>query len=574
MKKILNFFKIKNAPSVIAGLALALVLGAGASLVQAQITNVVPFIGDTTSVRSRIGSLSVGSTTVPGWITGASSNCLKGNITEFDLQNNPNFMSCFNVSGQASVTNILVKQMANIGSFISGDSLGMNPSSDVFIVAGNSKVNGSVSVGGLKYVGEFGGAGFFNPRDYTTERNVCADASGRLQICTGKTPQNGVCGGANGGQSSSAPTSNLCTSGNASSVATNTTSNPTTYSWTCSGSNGGSTASCSSTQTNQPVIGQCGISDGGSFGSAPTSGLCSAGSATSVATGGQPGSETYSWVCNGANGGANDSCSASQTSSPVDGQCTEYTGTGIQGLQGYTTQPGTDTVSGCNVGNYNDTIDSSLQWQWQCLGQNGGATDSCDAPKQPVCENYPSSYTSQPATNTGNGCDLGVYTDTPDGLNTWRWSCTIGSRTTNCSASQVNYCGQNNGQTVDSIDELDADKYCNAPAPDPGFGPVGPGPLDWQCIANGQTSNCSATINGTSGGGGITYTTQCGAGCGDNNVRCDPNKTDPNGNGATFSCKQSSQQAPSNNGDGTCAFYDGLLTPVGGGDPFHSWFDC
>jgi prepilin-type N-terminal cleavage/methylation domain-containing protein len=56
----------------------------------------------------------------------------------------------------------------------------------------------------------------------------------------GDDPVNGACGSANGQSFESAPSTNLCSAGTASSV---TGSGP--WTWTCVGSNGGSTASCS-----------------------------------------------------------------------------------------------------------------------------------------------------------------------------------------------------------------------------------------------------------------------------------------------------------------------------------------
>jgi uncharacterized protein DUF1566/List-Bact-rpt repeat protein len=57
---------------------------------------------------------------------------------------------------------------------------------------------------------------------------------------TGVQPINGVCGGANAGTFSNAPAINLCNPGNTSSV-----SGTGPWSWTCQGSDGGATASCS-----------------------------------------------------------------------------------------------------------------------------------------------------------------------------------------------------------------------------------------------------------------------------------------------------------------------------------------
>lgn len=72
-----------------------------------------------------------------------------------------------------------------------------------------------------------------------------ADIDNVVISCTGaggggSPPANGVCGSANGGTFSSAPTTNLCTTGTASSVTVQ-------YTWTCAGSNGGTTANCSAT---------------------------------------------------------------------------------------------------------------------------------------------------------------------------------------------------------------------------------------------------------------------------------------------------------------------------------------
>ena len=55
---------------------------------------------------------------------------------------------------------------------------------------------------------------------------------------------NGACGASAGQTFTSAPSSNLCTAGSPSSV----TTNPGTFTWNCTGSGGGSTASCSATR--------------------------------------------------------------------------------------------------------------------------------------------------------------------------------------------------------------------------------------------------------------------------------------------------------------------------------------
>jgi hypothetical protein len=108
----------------------------------------------------------------------------------------------------------------------------------------------------------------------------------------------GACGSAHGASSPSAPTSGLCSSGSASAV----TDTGSGYTWTCSGEHGGGDASCSSSMS---VDGQCGAADGIPAMSTPSSNLCSEGTASSVS-----GSGPWSWTCSSTSGGASDSCSA------------------------------------------------------------------------------------------------------------------------------------------------------------------------------------------------------------------------------------------------------------------------
>ncbi len=111
---------------------------------------------------------------------------------------------------------------------------------------------------------------------------------------------NGACGTANGTNVASAPTgAAACRAG----VSTTPTNPSNTFSWTCNGLAGGSSQACTA---NQVVNGACGASSGGSFSSAPTSNLCSAGTASAV-TGQGP----FNWSCTGVNTGATASCTAS-----------------------------------------------------------------------------------------------------------------------------------------------------------------------------------------------------------------------------------------------------------------------
>ena len=159
------------------------------------------------------------------------------------------------------------------------------------------------------------------------ERYACVNDFGVLQVCN--EVLTATCGSAHEGTTASAPSSNLCSTGTASSVSSASGgfggSSGYDYTWTCT--EGSTTASCGSYQSSggggevgggSSVNGQCGSADGGTYSTPPSSNLCSAGNATSVQT--NPGNRenpetTYTWNCNGINGGSNDSCLATEGSS-------------------------------------------------------------------------------------------------------------------------------------------------------------------------------------------------------------------------------------------------------------------
>lgn len=115
---------------------------------------------------------------------------------------------------------------------------------------------------------------------------------------SGKAIVNGACGASNNQLFASAPSTALCSTGTAGSVTGN---GP--WSWSCTGSNGGTNAACTALLQ---INGACGNSNNKSFTSAPSSDLCSSGTAGSVT-----GSGPWSWSCTGSNGGAVAACSAS-----------------------------------------------------------------------------------------------------------------------------------------------------------------------------------------------------------------------------------------------------------------------
>ena len=153
---------------------------------------------------------------------------------------------------------------------------------------------------------------------------TCAGLNGGATVsCSANPGVNGVCGSANGQSFTAAPSSNLCGAGTASTV-----SGSGPWSWTCAGSNGGSTANCSASSI---INGACGSANGQSFFSAPTSNLCSAGTATALT-----GTGPWGWSCAGSSGGSTASCSANPE---VNGACGSSNG------QGFTTAPSSNLCS-------------------------------------------------------------------------------------------------------------------------------------------------------------------------------------------------------------------------------------
>lgn len=65
-------------------------------------------------------------------------------------------------------------------------------------------------------------------------------------------------------------------------------------------------------------------------------------------------------------------CSAPAVGAMVNGVCASLPGS-------HAAQPATDTATGCVAGDYMDVVDDGSNFNWQCLGQNGGATVNCSA---------------------------------------------------------------------------------------------------------------------------------------------------------------------------------------------------
>ncbi len=108
-----------------------------------------------------------------------------------------------------------------------------------------------------------------------------------------------LCGMANNVATTGPPISGLCSAGTASPV-----SGTGPWTWSCAGIAGGASVACSA-PTNA-IDGACGTANNVATTSAPTIGLCSAGTASPVS-----GTGPWTWICFGSGGGTSMPCGAS-----------------------------------------------------------------------------------------------------------------------------------------------------------------------------------------------------------------------------------------------------------------------
>lgn len=194
-------------------------------------------------------------------------------------------------------------------SYIVGDKIALAGTSTTITAGQNGRIDwgstnatscsitGSGSASGYSASGTSGGQRFasMSAGTYTYTIN-CTGAGGsdsdsaRITVTAPATPVNGACGSANGVARTTAPTTGLCSVGTPSAV---TGGGP--WSWTCIGSNVGSTASCSAPVAPTNVNGNC----------ASTHYSCLAG----VSTNQQTLSDRWTWTCQGSGIGTSDSCS-------------------------------------------------------------------------------------------------------------------------------------------------------------------------------------------------------------------------------------------------------------------------
>ena len=285
---------------------------------------------------------------------------------------------------------------------------------------------------------------------------------GANNSCNANRTVDGVCGTASGQAIGSAPTTNLCSAGTASTIIGGTSSKQ--WTWTCNGYCNGANPPCTA-----PVIGVCGSANEVPVTSVPaTTSLCSAGTASTpgyVKGGGQ----VYHWTCtgNGVGIGSPAACKAPQL---VMGACGSAAGVAVSSA------PTTNLCWGIGVAV--PIVSGSGSWTWPCAGYVGGeswqnyeASDPnvidplsnnadpsvfspCTAPigfSDGVCGSDSGVLTSSPNPSPSSLCSVGtpsgITTTTHNGSISWYWNCfsSTGGKTAACFAPMYGACGSASG---------------------------------------------------------------------------------------------------------------------------------
>jgi hypothetical protein len=321
-------------------------------------------------------------------------------------------------------------------------------------------------------------------------------------------PTNGTCGTDNGSSFPSGTLSstdpNLCAAGGGT-VSGFTGTGP--WTWQCVGANGGSTATCSASLPQVPAM--CGpASAAGPTATAPSgaANLCSAGTAPNPATATQSGS-SWVWICYGANGGANVSCSE-PVQPTLNGIC------GTDNGKSYPAPPDPAALTGtdpnlCASGTLASFTYTGTGWTWNCNGGGlpPGTNASCAASVgiNGVCGTVPGT------------CTAGTVSNVSDNGTTTTWTCNGTGTGTSASCSspdQLNgACGSANGVS-------------SATAPTTGLCTAGTasavtssgGNWVWTCngFGGGTNASCSAPQTCVSTGCAASSTITCGTAYVDN----------------------------------------------------------
>ncbi len=196
--------------------------------------------------------------------------------------------------------------------------------------------------------------------------------NGARVICEAPLRLDAVCGMANGSVQRDVPRTGLCAAGEATDV-----SGTGPWTWSCIGSGGGASVSCSAlAQSQTKVDGTCGAAANNVMTSAPEVNLCDSGSPSPVY-----GDGPWTWTCSGLNGGIASTCSTSRArpkAPPPPGPLVN----GLCGPMNGVASTSAPEEGLCSSGAVT-AVSGDGPWNWSCIGSNGGMTVSCTAPLMP-----------------------------------------------------------------------------------------------------------------------------------------------------------------------------------------------
>ncbi len=244
--------------------------------------------------------------------------------------------------------------------------------------------------------------------------------------------------------------SGSCTQGSPTGLATGACG--TSDSWSCTGSGTGHSTPCSMANAPCPITGACGN----------TTNTCTAGSPLNYVAGACGTTDT--WTCHGANGGSDTSCSVPNAACPVTGQC------------GTTS----NTCAAGNVVNFVAGTCGGASDAWTCQGTNGGSDTNCTVAAACVCGPMPGDQT---------GCFDGA------GQNSFLTSYAINCKDAGGSMSWFKgaACGFAYGPSSPSAYYYTASCACNGGPSTP----IAPPSCSPAAVANGSVnpSNCAISCN-------------------------------------------------------------------------------
>lgn len=251
-----------------------------------------------------------------------------------------------------------------------------------------------------------------------------------------------ACGTANSGVFATTPSSNLCAAG--STLSGSVASTTSAWQWTCA--NGSGAASCAASK---PAV--CGAT--GPFSVAPTTGLCTLGSASSVT-----GSGPWNWNC--TNGSSTVACTAGLTAPSC-------------GASSGTTSAVAPSSGLCAPGSSASSVTGGgSTWDWTCNNATGSAT--CAAFVPAACgTSHGDTFALAP---TSNLCATGTASAVMTSGGSWTWACANGASSATCAATiRTPVCG------ADHLADLTAPPASSLCVQGAASSVSGSGPWNWTC---------------------------------------------------------------------------------------------